>query len=49
MNFGTTIKDGDFVHRKEDRCYETNTLLVVALIRKNGRKLKGIIIMEDVL
>jgi hypothetical protein len=49
MNFAMNIKDGDFVCRKEDRCCETHILLVVALIGKNGRKLIGMIIMEDVL
>jgi hypothetical protein len=38
MNFGVTIKDGDFVCMKEVRRRETNTLLVVALITKEWAK-----------
>lgn len=38
MNFGMTIKDGDFVCMKEVQRCVTNTLLVVALITKEWTK-----------
>jgi hypothetical protein len=44
-----SIKDGDFEARKEDRWYETNRLLLAALIRRDRRELMGIITIQDVL
>jgi hypothetical protein len=47
MNFGMSIKDGDFEVWKEDQCPDTNSVLVVALIKSNGRNLIRIIIIRD--
>jgi hypothetical protein len=49
MNFATSVKNADSAARNEDPCYETNRLLVAALITRDRLELMGIITIKDVL